>query len=162
MTEIIRYTEGDKQEVIDLILNIQRNEFGIPISLADQPDLDDVLGYYQKDNGNFWVARMDDFIVGTIALLDIGNNMCALRKMFVNAKYRGRKYGIGQILLDTLLEWAVEKKFRQIILGTTDKFTRAQAFYEKNGFTEIRKEDLPATFPVMSVDVKFYCLRLKL
>lgn len=29
-------------------------------------------------------------------------------------------------------------------------------FYEKNGFTEIPKERLPGSFPVMKVDTGFY------
>ncbi|MES1217848.1 MAG: GNAT family N-acetyltransferase, partial [Bacteroidota bacterium] len=35
-------------------------------------------------------------------------------------------------------------------------FIAAQRFYEKNGFKEIRKQELPETFPVMEVDIKFY------
>jgi N-acetylglutamate synthase-like GNAT family acetyltransferase len=55
-----------------------------------------------------------------------------------------------------LIDWARYKEFTEIFLGTTEKFTRAQRFYEKNGFEEIEKQELPATFPVMEVDIKFY------
>ena len=41
---------------IDLILGIQIEEFGIPITLADQPDLKTIEDFYQHDNGNFWIA----------------------------------------------------------------------------------------------------------
>jgi N-acetylglutamate synthase-like GNAT family acetyltransferase len=44
----------------------------------------------------------------------------------------------------------------EIFLGTTEKFIRAQRFYEKNDFAEIQKQQLPKEFPVMEVDVKFY------
>jgi hypothetical protein len=39
---------------------------------------------------------------------------------------------------------------------TTAKFVAAHRFYEKSGFAAIPKTDLPAAFPVMSVDTKFY------
>jgi hypothetical protein len=39
---------------------------------------------------------------------------------------------------------------------TTQKFLAAHKFYEKNGFMEIRKNQLPDTFPIMKVDSKFY------
>lgn len=150
------YTDADKKGVADLILTIQNAEFGIPISLEDQPDLNAIPGFYQTNNGNFWVARNDNKIIGTISLLDIGDRKGALRKMFVDKNYRGKEFSVGQKLLNVLLEWAGYKGFTEILLGTTEKFTRAQKFYEKNGFIEIAKTALPKAFPAMEVDVKFY------
>ena len=48
----------------------------------------------------------------------------------------------------------------EVFLGTTDKFLAAHRFYEKKGFRELPKADLPSTFPVMAVDSKFYVLRV--
>ncbi|HEY6502858.1 MAG TPA: GNAT family N-acetyltransferase, partial [Chitinophagaceae bacterium] len=120
------------------------------------PDLDEIPGFYQVNNGNFWIAKIEDKVIGTIALLDIGNNKGALRKMFVAKDYRGKESGIGQTLLNTLVAWARQKGITEIFLGTTEKFIAAQRFYEKNGFVEIPKQSLPKEFPVMDVDVKFY------
>ena len=150
------YTDINKKDVANLILQIQTNEFGIPISLEKQPDLNDIPGFYQTNNGNFWIAKIDTKIVGTIALLDIGNRQGALRKMFVDKNYRGKDLNVGKTLLNTLMDWAKHKGFTEIFLGTTEKFLAAQRFYEKNGFNEIEKRKLPRTFPVMEVDVKFY------
>lgn len=150
------YSPAYQQKVIDLILPIQRNEFGIPITLEAQPDLVNIPSFYQKDAGNFWVAIIENTVVATIALSDIGNNRGALRKMFVHQGYRGKEWGVGQQLLNTLLEWARQNNLKEILLGTTEKFIAAQRFYEKNGFEEIDKQLLPKEFPVMAVDVKFY------
>ena len=150
------YTHSYRTEVADLILHIQKEEFGIPITLDQQPDLNDISGYYQTGNGNFWIAKAGDALVGTIALLDIGNGQVALRKMFVKRNYRGKEWGLGQKLLDTLIDWCAQQKITEIYLGTTEKFLAAQRFYEKNGFKEVKKEELPQNFPVMEVDVKFY------
>ena len=154
--KIETYTNSDKKDVADLILQIQNAEFGIPITLAMQPDLNDIPGFYQTNSGNFWVAKMDDKITGTISLLDIGDRKGALRKMFVDKDYRGKQFGVGQQLLNKLIEWAKQKGFTEIFLGTTEKFIAAQRFYEKNGFKEMAKKELPKTFPVMEVDIKFY------
>ena len=150
------YSSAYQQDVIDLILSIQQNEFGVAITLETQPDLKNIPSFYQKEAGNFWVAIIENKIVGTIALLDIGNNRGALRKMFVHKSYRGKEYRVGQGLLNTLLEWARQNNFKEILLGTTEKFIAAQRFYEKNGFEKIDKQLLPKEFPVMEVDVKFY------
>jgi len=150
------YTDIHKKSVIDLILSIQNDEFKIPITLELQPDLNEISKFYQINNGNFWIAKVDDKVIGTIALLDIGNNQTALRKMFVSGNYRGKEFGVGQALLHNLIDWATHKKIAEIFLGTTEKFLRAQRFYEKNGFVEIESEELPKSFPIMDVDVKFY------
>ena len=146
----------DEQQVVDLIVSIQQKEFNIPITAKDQPDLHDIPNYYQKNQGNFWVAFHNEDIVGTISLLDIGNGQSALRKMFVHQHYRGSEKGIARKLLKTLLDWAKLRRLREIYLGTTPYFLAAHRFYEKNSFTEISKKDLPNTFPVMKVDTKFY------
>jgi N-acetylglutamate synthase-like GNAT family acetyltransferase len=133
--------------VVDLIVGIQRGEFAIPITADEQPDLRRIPEYYQSGSGGFWVALDGGRVVGTVALFDIGG-----------AAHRGAERGVAKALLETLLAWARARGVREIFLGTTSRFLAAHRFYEKNGFEEIVKSDLPASFPVMAVDVKFYRL----
>ncbi|WP_306351397.1 GNAT family N-acetyltransferase [Flavobacterium sp. '19STA2R22 D10 B1'] len=154
--QIQSYAEVYKQDVIKLILEIQNKEFDIGIDLEGQPDLEDIPNFYQKDKGAFWVATIDEVVIGTISLLDIGSNQGALRKMFVGAGFRGKEYGVGQDLLDTLLEFAYQKGYSDLFLGTTEKFIAAHRFYEKNGFSLLNKGDLPSSFPLVKVDTRFY------
>lgn len=156
MIHIVPYAPVYAAGVVDVILPIQQEEFGVAVTLQDQPDLLDIPGYYQRNAGNFWVALDGDAVVGTIALLDIGNGQAALRKMFVRAVWRGREHGVAQRLLDTLLVWSREQGLREIFLGTTAQFLAAHRFYDKNGFEEITQSVLPASFPLMTVDTKFY------
>ena len=160
MIEIVPFAPAYAQGVVDVILPIQQLEFGIPISLEAQPDLRDIPGFYQKGLGNFWVALDGGRVVGTVALVDIGESQVALRKMFASAAYRGSEHGVARRLLDTLLHWCRERGVKTIFLGTTAKFLAAHRFYEKNAFTEIERSQLPASFPVMAVDTKFYARAL--
>ena len=153
--KIREYQLEDQQGVFDLILPIQQQEFGIAITKEDQPDLSQVSSFYQTGKGNFWVAEDNGLVVGTIALIDIGAGQGALRKMFVHKDYRGARQ-TAKKLLETLLHWAKEQGLREIYLGTTDKFLAAHRFYEKNGFIEVAKKQLPPSFPVMKVDSRFY------
>lgn len=154
--QIKEYKAVYKSEVVDLILNIQVNEFGISITERDQPDLQDISKYYQHGNGNFWVCLYDDHVVGTISLLDIGGDMLALRKMFVHQNFRGKERGVSSLLLRHALDWAKSNFAQSIYLGTTEEFKSAHKFYENNGFSEVSKNTLPESFPLMSVDTKFY------
>ena len=158
--QIHRFEPSDQQGVVDVIVPIQREEFGIPITAEDQPDLKAIPSFYQSGTGDFWVAKNGDQVVGTIGLKDIGGGQAALRKMFVSAAWRGREFGIAARLLQRLLEESRSRGVRQIYLGTTDKFLAAHRFYEKHGFAEVAKQDLPESFPVMAVDSKFYMLEL--
>lgn len=143
-------------QVIDLILNIQQKEFGVSITLEDQPDLLNIPNFYQQGNGNFWVALDGDKVIGTIAAIDVDNKYLALRKMFVDINYRG--CGVGKQLLDSLISWAGERNVREVYLGTIDKFKVAHKFYQKNGFVRVIKSELPESFPIMLSDNIFYRL----
>ncbi len=156
----MKFTKEYQDEVIDLILTIQQSEFNIPISKEDQPDLSDIPNVYQTRGGNFWIAIYEQQIVGTIALIDIGNQQGALRKMFVKAEYRGKEHNIAKLLLLQLISWTSEHNIREIYLGTTEKFVAAHHFYEKNKFIQVAKEGLPDTFPIMKVDTRFYKMGL--
>ncbi|MCK4984097.1 MAG: GNAT family N-acetyltransferase, partial [Desulfobacterales bacterium] len=103
MIEIVPFCKQHLSGVVDVILPVQQAEFKIPITLDDQQDLLDIPGFYQKGSGNFWVALHGAEIVGTIALLDIGHNQGALRKMFVKAQFRGSTHGVARRLLQVLL-----------------------------------------------------------
>lgn len=148
----------DQADVLALIVGIQQREFGIPITAEDQPDLTAIPDFYGSGSGGFWVADQDGTIVGTIGLKDIGARAGALRKMFVSPHVRGGV--LGPLLLTTLLTHARARGLAEVYLGTTQAFHAAHRFYEKHGFAPVARADLPTSFPVMSVDTRFYRLAL--
>ena len=152
----------DCTEIIDLILPIQQIEFNVPITIEGQPDLLDIESNYHQGGGNFWGAKIDGELVGTIALINTGHNACALRKMFVKKEFRGKEYGIAQKLLETLLTFCRDQQIADIYLGSVDILKAAHRFYEKNDFNRIAVADLPAYFPRMMADNKFYHLHLSI
>ena len=162
MIKIEIYTEKYKTDIAALILNIQNNEFNVPLTIADQPDLLDIENFYFKKNSSFWVAVEDEKLIGTIALIDFDNGQAALRKMFVHKDYRGKEKGVGQLLMDKLIDWCRQKNITEIYLGTVEQLHAAKKFYVKNGFVKIDKAALPENFPLMQVDTEFFKLRIDL
>lgn len=146
----------DCDSIVELIVSIQVDEFGVATSAEKQPDLRDIPDFYQQGVGNFWLAFIGDELVGTIALKDVGDNICALRKMFVKQPYRGRQHGVAAALMDRLLTWARDRDVRHIYLGTVDVYHAAHRFYEKHGFLEVARHEVPDQVPLMDVDVKYY------
>ncbi len=146
---------ADRDEVIALISGIQRGEFGLSITASDQPDLTDIAQFYRSGGGEFWVARHGGSVVGTIAALKIAEDIAALRKMFVAREHRGAS-GLAASLMQTLVGWAGDRDIRTIFLGTTAVMGAAHRFYERHGFVSIDPRELPASFPRMEVDTRFY------
>jgi putative acetyltransferase len=156
MITIQPFENQDTEQIVDLILNIQQNEFKVPITINEQQDLLNIPTFYQQRKGNFWVAKYDGKVVGTIALIDCGENIGAIRKMFVKKEFRGKEFGIAQQLFDILSRAAKQAEMTNIYLGTLERLQAAIRFYERNGFTLIEKENLPKLFPIMAVDTHFF------
>jgi putative acetyltransferase len=156
MITIQPFENQDTEQIVNLILNIQQNEFQVPITINEQQDLLDIPNFYQQKKGNFWVAKYHEEVIGTIALIDCGENIGAIRKMFVKKEFRGKKYGIAQQLLDILIESAQANQIANVYLGTLERLQAAIRFYERNGFTLVEKQNLPSVFPIMAVDTHFF------
>jgi N-acetylglutamate synthase-like GNAT family acetyltransferase len=129
-------------DIGSFVVSIQ-HEHGVPITLEQQPDLFRIHETYIATGGNFWVAADRNKVVGTIALINVGNGIGVLRKMFVAPAYRGTPHRLGQQLLDVLMAWARQHNFKRIYLGTVDILKAARRFYEKNGFCLFPESDLP-------------------
>ena len=147
------FIPGQEAQVIGLILPIQQQEFRVPITAADQPDLAAIPETYQKGRGGFWIGLVEEDVVGTIGLIDFGSGG-ALRKMFLRKDQRGS--GLAQALLDTLTAHAATVELPFICLGTLSHMHAAHRFYERNGFSRVEPEALPPDFPRMAVDTVFY------
>lgn len=150
--EIVSFDEQYKDEVIQLVSFIQQHEFHVNITPEEQPDLQDIKGYFK--DGSFWIAIDQGKVIGTIGLLNIGNGNGALKKMFVHTDYRGT--GVAQQLLKELLMWASEHAYKAIYIGTIPIVYAAHRFYEKSGFMPISQEELPVGFPLLRLEEKFY------
>ncbi len=159
--EIQPITDADSQAVIDLILPIQQQEHNVPVTLEDQPDLMRIEEVYSGSGGGFWGIKDQGRVVGTIALIYIGNGNGVIRKMFVKQDYRGKDLGIAAQLLDYLADYCKTVGITDLYLGTVHTLKAAIRFYEKNGFSVITRQELPAAFPLMEVDDVFCHLHLK-
>ncbi len=153
MLQIIPFTEKYRDDVIKLILDIWAVEFGYP-DIA-RPDIYSVAETYQGDvRSNFWVALMDGEFVGTVALKSHGEEGY-LKRLAVAKGFRGR--GIGERLLETLLDFARGCEYKTIYAGINPENTFAIKFYEKHGFVknDFLPEDLRTTNEMI-------CYRLEL
>lgn len=153
MSSIVVYSQKYSDEVVTFIIDILEGE--LQFMRIDRPDIYDITTYYQVNDGNFWLALHDGKIVGTIGLFNSGEARAYLKRMYVDPAMRGT--GVAQNLLFALFDFAREKGYREIYLGTNSQMKAAVKFYEKMGFGKI--EALPSDMP-SSGDTLFYHLTL--
>lgn len=142
MPQIIAYADQYKVQTINFILSILENEFGY--TNIERPDLYDIPNIYQQNGGNFWIAILNNKIIGTIAIQNYENGRGFLKRMYVKKELR--KKGIGQELINILLKFAKNSGYKIIYTSTVEEFISARNFYNKNGFIEINNlpDDLDA------------------
>lgn len=138
-------------KVVEIITTIQQQEFNLPITYADQPDIASINDFYDA----FLLALYEGIPVGTIGYKRI-DEYAMIRKMFVQEAFRGKIYCTAQQLLGAIETEIAAKGINKVYLGTTELFKAAHRFYEKNRYIEIPKVSLPMSFPIMTVDTKFY------
>ncbi|MRX40252.1 GNAT family N-acetyltransferase [Flavobacterium sp. LC2016-23] len=159
MVDILQFKKEDQSQIRDFVLSIQNDEFKLGFTNSEQPDLLDIEKFYR--NGNFWTARINSEIIGTIGLQNLDNSNGVLRKMFVRSDFRGTELKIAQMLFDTLLDFAASINLKMIWLDTPAIAVASHRFYEKNGFIQTDKLNLPDSYVFPDKNSKIYKLALK-
>jgi GNAT superfamily N-acetyltransferase len=97
-------------------------------------ELSEFLRRFNEAHDGFWVARVEEKIVGSIAIDGVNHNSqgAHLRWFIVAPESQG--HGIGKILLEEAVEFCRMKRFSQIYLWTFAGLDPARYLYEKFGF----------------------------
>lgn len=89
--------------------------------------------------GHIFFARLNKRVVGTVALMPIGNEgLFELTKMAVSPEHRGLK--IGQQLMQHCIDYAKSLGLPKLIIYSSRKLENAIYIYRKYGFIEIPVE----------------------
>jgi putative acetyltransferase len=135
------FQPADQAAVKDLILAGLAEHWGT-LDPSKNPDLDDIAASYTaaSDAGAvFLVARYQDRIIGTGALVPRQNGVAEVVRMSVAADWR--RQGIGRMILQALVDHARQAEFKRIILETTETWQEVIAFYLRFGFRITHNKD---------------------
>ncbi len=83
------------------------------------------------------VAYLDGEPGGVVALVDLGDGACEVKRLYVRPPMRRR--GLSRALMESLLSEAHDAGFARMRLGTAPSFAEAIALYESLGFTPIEE-----------------------
>lgn len=159
MIEIREFDIAEQNRIREFVLNIQNNEFNLGFDEQEQTDLIDTKTFYE--NGCFWTAKFKNEIVGTIGLQRLDKKNAVLRKLFVEKEFRGKDYTIALLLFEKLIEFVKKEQIKTIWLDTPSVASASHRFYEKNGFIQTDKINLPIGYIFPDKNSKIYKLTIE-
>jgi GNAT superfamily N-acetyltransferase len=110
------------------------------IATTIEAELSRLLDIFSQARRNaFWIVELaDGSIVGTFGIECHNSDTTELRRMYIDAGWRGR--GLAQRMLHTAEDLAREFGFSRMIVSTADVQHAALRFYTKSGFKCVRSE----------------------
>lgn len=93
------------------------------------------LDQYLPPEGRLLLAFQLNVSAGVIFLKKIRADTCEIKRMYVAPEFRG--YGIGQALLDRIIEEARSTGYARVLLDSVAFMQQAQALYRSRGFVEV-------------------------
>ncbi|HKS30344.1 MAG TPA: GNAT family N-acetyltransferase [Pyrinomonadaceae bacterium] len=91
--------------------------------------------YASPRGGRLILALYDEEVAGCVALRDLGEGVCEMKRLFVRPQFQGR--GLGRILAEKIIAEAREAGYSRMRLDTLpEKMGRAVSVYRSLGFEE--------------------------
>ena len=151
MVEIIEYKEEHHADFRKL--NLEWLEKYNLVESHDLMVLDDPRGTILDQGGFIWLAKEDNEIIGSVALMKEDEHVYELAKMSVTKKWQGK--GISKLLLETCLNKAKELGALKLSLFSNHQLTTALKLYEKYGFRNIELKDSPFETADVKMELAF-------
>jgi putative acetyltransferase len=109
-------------------LNVDLCFQGFEAELAGLP------GRYGPPAGALLMALDGEYAAGCVALREIDEGVCEMKRLYIRPGYRGD--GLGRQLAQTIIDQAISLGYTLMRLDTLDTLKQAMGLYSSFGFTK--------------------------
>ena len=114
---------------------------------AELPDFKEYFQNYEKEIANhlpgrfgpptgcLLLAKYKGNPAGCVGLMDLGNDICEMRRLFVRPEFR--RVGIGRALAEAIVKQGRNMGYSSMRLNTNRRMPEAEKLYRSLGFTDI-------------------------
>ena len=132
---IIAQTEEDYREARTLLREYEaRSEVDLCFQGFEE-EVQNPERMYGPPGGVFLILRAGERTAGCVALRDLGDGICEMKRLFLRPGFRGR--GLGRRSAERIIHGAREMGYARMRLDTLPSMHAAIALYRSMGFTEI-------------------------
>ena len=123
-----------------LILRDYANSLDVDLDFQGfEQELADLPGVYARPGGLLLLATVDGAVAGSGAFRPLPDadypNACEMKRLFVRPAFR--RFGLGRLLAQALMDRATEAGYSSMLLDTLDDMEAARGLYESLGFAEV-------------------------
>lgn len=133
--EIRPFNNNDIDYIISRQINLYKVEYGFDTDTWKAYVADGVhqlVNQFDPDKDIIYILEANGNVSGCIAITHVENDTAQLRFFFIESTLRG--LGAGNKLMDMVISFCKEKKYKRIILWTFSKLAAARHLYGKYGF----------------------------
>ncbi|MHC4398832.1 MAG: GNAT family N-acetyltransferase [Planctomycetota bacterium] len=99
-----------------------------------EEELAGLPGKYAPPGGALMIGSTEDKVVGCVAIRELGDGVCEMKRLFVRPEFRGR--GFGRKLASGAVNVARQIGYSLMRLDTLDRLTEAIRLYKSLGFRQ--------------------------
>lgn len=133
-------SDKDNEKLAEIIRSVLAEfKANRPGTVYFDPTTDDLYSLFKRDKAMYWVAEMENEIVGGAGIYPTENlpdGCCELVKLYLTPATRG--LGLGRALIEKCFETAISNGYTQMYLETMPELRIAMGLYEKCGFEYLK------------------------
>lgn len=136
MVEYILAENSNDYQAAKQLFKEYADDINIDLSFQKfDKELSEIEKMYAPPVGGIILCKAENKHVGCIAIRNISDKVCELKRMYVHPEFRGK--GIGKILLEKIIHLAKDYHYELIRLDTLNYMAPAIHLYKEYNFYEI-------------------------
>lgn len=136
MVRLVHVETGEQLSRLRALFLEYADSLGFDLGFQNfQHELEQLPGEYAAPGGSMLLAVADAEAAGCVALRELTDGCCEMKRLYVRPEYRGQR--VGRLLAAAIVEEGRRLGYSRMRLDTVPWMTEAISLYRSLGFREI-------------------------